>query len=125
MSKTKSQNKPQADSVGSVFDPPRDKYARRAVEILAKVGLDKGIERAVLILVNAGIETYESCEGGPGHSYPEPAIRFYGERAEGFRALAIALQHALPVSFIRRIWSINDGEPIGPDWEIVFSRKMK
>lgn len=85
--------------------------------------LDKGVRRAVEILSKAGIETYESCEGGPGHSYPEPTIRFYGDRSEGFRALAVALQHNLPVSAVRRVWIVNDGEPIGPDWEIVFSRK--
>ncbi len=87
--------------------------------------LDRGIKRAVEILVEAGIETYESCEGGSGHSYPEPSIRFYGERSEGFRALAIALQNALPVRAIRRIWTINDGEPTGPNWEIVFWRKVR
>lgn len=54
--------------------------------------LDKGIEQYVRILYGAGIETYESCEGGPGHAYPEPTIRFHGDRSGGFRALAIALQ---------------------------------
>ena len=92
----------------SNFDPP----------------LDEGVRRAVEILVTAGIETFESCEGGPGHTYPEPTIRFSGERPEGFRALAIALQNNLPVSRLRRIWNINDGEPTGPYWEIVFWRKM-
>lgn len=82
--------------------------------------LDKGIERAVLILQEAGIETYESCEGGSGHSYPEPAVRFYGDRSEGFKALAVAMQHGLPVVALRRIWQVVDGEPTGPDWELVF-----
>lgn len=82
--------------------------------------LDAGIKRAVEILSKAGIETYESCEGGTDHSYPEPAIRFHGDRSEGFKALAIALQHNLPVSAIRRFWDVNDGEPTGPYWEIVF-----
>jgi hypothetical protein len=30
--------------------------------------LDPGIVRAVRVLVEAGIETFESCEGGPGHA---------------------------------------------------------
>lgn len=82
--------------------------------------LDKGIKRAVEILRKSGVETYESCEGGPGHAYPEPTIAFHGERAEGFRALSIALQHRLPVDSLRRVWRVEDGEPTGPDWEITF-----
>ena len=82
--------------------------------------LDAGIERAVRILNQAGIETYESCEGGSGHAYPEPTIRFHGERADGFRALSVALQNNLPVSGLKRVWCIIDGEPTGPTWELTF-----
>jgi hypothetical protein len=81
--------------------------------------LDKGIESAVKILIAAGVETFESCEGGNGHAYLEPTVRFHGERSEGFKALAVALQHGLRVSTLRRIWPIRDGEPTGPWWEIV------
>jgi len=81
--------------------------------------LDKGVERAVNLLLDAGVETFESCEGGEGHAYTEPTVRFHGERAEGFRALAIALQYGLKVSSLRRVWPINDGEPTGPWWELV------
>ena len=85
--------------------------------------LDPGIAPYVDVLDAAGIATYESCEGGHdrGHSYPEPAIRFYGDRAEGFRALAVAVQHGLPVRAIRRFWSVDrHGEPEGPHWEMAF-----
>ena len=37
------------------------------------------------------------------------------------RALAIAQAHDLPVSELRRFWDILDGEPTGPNWEIIFS----
>ena len=83
--------------------------------------LDKGIQHEVEILVEGGIETYESCEGGTGHCYPEPTVRFCGERSEGFKALAIALQNDLKPSALRRIWNIIDGEPVGPDWEMTFT----
>jgi len=82
--------------------------------------LDPGIKQAVEILNQAGIETYESCEGGPGHAYPEPTIRFHGDRTEGFRVLAIALQNDLSVRGLKRVWNIIDGEAIGPTWEITF-----
>jgi hypothetical protein len=81
--------------------------------------LDDGIREAVKILAEAGIETFESCEGGEGHAYPEPTIRFHGERGEGFRALAVALERDLNVLSLRRTWPVNDGEPTGPCWEIV------
>jgi hypothetical protein len=84
--------------------------------------LDPGIARAVKILNEAGVETYESCEGGKGHSYPEPTIRFYGERYEGFRALSVAMANRLRVKALRRIWLMRDDEPVGPDWEMVFYR---
>jgi len=83
--------------------------------------LDPGIMGAVKLLRDAGIETFECCQGGAGHSYPEPTVRFHGQHGEGFRALAAALQHRLPISALRRIWSIEDGEPVGPYWEMVFA----
>lgn len=84
------------------------------------VPLDKGIEREVMILRAAGIETYESCEGGNGHAFPEPTVRFHGDAHEGWRALTVALQHSLHVYALRRVWDIIDGEPTGPTWEMVF-----
>jgi hypothetical protein len=74
--------------------------------------LDPGISRYVDVLDAAGVETFDSCEGGEGHSYAEPAVRFYGERGEGFRALAVSLQYGLPVRAVRRIWTVDeDGHP--------------
>ncbi|MBX3321371.1 MAG: hypothetical protein KF757_00120 [Phycisphaeraceae bacterium] len=85
--------------------------------------LDEGIAQYVRILCAAGIETYESCEGGDGHCYPEPTVRFHGDRSEGMRALAVAQQQDLPVLSVRRAWPIIDGEPTGPTWEMTFWRK--
>lgn len=89
----------------NVFDPP----------------LDPGIRKAVETLRAAGVETFESCEGGSGHAYPEPTIRFHGERAEGFRALSAAMEAGLKVAELRRVWPILDGEPTGPYWELTFA----
>ncbi len=81
--------------------------------------LDPGIAHAVEVLRGAGVETFESCQGGEGHTYPEPAVRFHGESPEGFRALAVAMQAQLPVAKLRRVWVMQDGEPTGPEWELV------
>jgi len=60
----------------------------------------------VLTLRAVGVETFESCEGGPGHSYPEPTVRFRGDRSEGFRALSAVLgKNDFRVSDLRRVWS--------------------
>jgi len=82
--------------------------------------LDAGIESAVHVLRAAGVETYESCEGGIGHVFAEPTVRFFGPPSEGYRAFSVAMQHGLPVYALKRIWTVDDGELTGPNWELVF-----
>ena len=82
--------------------------------------LDEGIRDAVVALQGAGVETFESCEGGADHAYPEPTVRFHGNHAEGLRALAAAISAGLPVASLRRTWPVLDYEPTGPWWELVF-----
>jgi hypothetical protein len=82
--------------------------------------LDEGIREAVMCLIRNGIETFESCEGGPGHCFPEPTIRFEGDAPEGFRALSVALSFGLPVFRLRRTWGVSEGYPHGPWWEMTF-----
>lgn len=89
----------------------------------ADMPLDEGIRRYVAILRSGGVETFESCEGGPGHAMPEPTIRFHGTRAAGFHALSVAMDHGLPVLALKLSWPINDGLPNGPWWEMTFSTK--
>ena len=91
---------------------------RRALVVPA--GLDAGIAEAVAVLMEYGVETFESCEGGEGHSYPEPTVRFHGQPEEGFRAFAAARERGLSVRALRRVWVITDGEPTGPYWEMTF-----
>jgi hypothetical protein len=86
--------------------------------------LDLGIRRAVEVLAEAGVETFESCEGGNGHAYPVPTVRFHGNRNEGFRAFAAACQAGLHVAELRRVWPISDGEPTGPWWEMTFAHAL-
>lgn len=83
-------------------------------------GLDHGIEREVKILRENGIETFESCNGEKGHALLEPTVRFHGNKAEGMRALSIAMNNGLKVSGLRRYWNIQDGEITGPWWELTF-----
>ena len=90
----------------SQFDPP----------------LDADIAGAVVALRGHGVETFESCQGGEGHAYPEPTVRFHGDASEGLRAVAAAMKEGLPVAELRRIWPVHDEELTGPWWEITFAR---
>lgn len=86
----------------------------------ALLHLDSGIREAVLIFRENGIETIESCEGGTGHAYPEPTVRFVGGKEEGYRALSVALKNNLRVIELRRVWPVQDDEPTGPYWDMTF-----
>lgn len=87
--------------------------------------LDAGIEKAVRRLQAGGIETFESCEGGSGHAYPEPTIRFHGSMAAGWHALAVCLDNGLPIMSLKRVWDVLDlNLPTGPYWEITFRERM-
>jgi hypothetical protein len=98
---------PQARKRRRRYDPPLDDGVRKYVEALAE----------------EGVETFESCEGGNGHTYGEPTVRFHGGLGEGFRALAVTARRGFPVTAIRRTWIVVEGEPVGPYWEIVFASK--
>ena len=86
--------------------------------------LDNGIRRAVRVLMENGVEAFESCEGGPGHSYTEPTVRFDGALNAGWYAIGICLAFGLPVLALRRIWPVIRNEPTGPFWEVVFREQV-
>jgi len=87
--------------------------------------LDAGIEKAVRLLQGGGIETFESCEGGAGHAFPEPTVRFYGTPEAGWRAVAVCLANGLPIMCLRRVWYMLDANELtGPQWEITFRERM-
>jgi hypothetical protein len=87
--------------------------------------IDPGIRQAVERLQACGIETFQSCEGGSGHSYPEPTVAFYGTPEAGWRAVAACLAYGLPILSLRRVWDVLDAnEPTGPYWEVTFRRRM-
>ncbi len=99
---------------------PDPESIQRARESYFEPPLDEDIREIVITLVASGIETFESCEGGRGHSFPEPTVRFEGGSSEGLRALSVALENGLPVARLRRTWGIIDGTIHGPWWEMTF-----
>jgi hypothetical protein len=99
---------------------PDPESIQRARDLIFDPPLDEGIREIVHTLASNGVETFESCEGGSGHSFPEPTVRFEGSAGEGLRALSVALDHRLPVFRLRRSWGIIDGVIHGPWWEMTF-----
>src|SRR5438132_13392268 len=82
--------------------------------------VDKGIKKAVMVLREAGVKTWESCEGGSGHWFPEPTVRFNGDFQDGLKAVSAALAAGLKVYQLRRVWRMNEGELEGPWWDLIF-----
>jgi hypothetical protein len=48
-------------------------------------------------------------------------VRFYGCKAEGYRAVSIALNAGFSVAALRRVWPLIEGELTGPYWELTLS----
>lgn len=107
------------ESVSRAVDDDLESFAP-AVDL----ELDVGIRRAVLILRRAGIETFESCQGGSGHAFTEPTVKFSGGAWAGYKAFAVAMEHGLPVARVQMVWHEVDKQLHGPWWELVFSRPM-
>jgi hypothetical protein len=101
-----------------------DDLAEIAREIDHKFPPDLGIVRAVKILPDVGIGTVQSCEGGEGHSYPEPTVEFVGGRSENWKAAHALLQFGLPIRRMGQIWKWNEGVPEGPIWAVTFWKKL-
>jgi hypothetical protein len=40
-----------------------------------------------------GVETIKSCEGGPGHAFPEPTVRVRWRKERGLPSLIRNLHH--------------------------------
>jgi hypothetical protein len=85
--------------------------------------VDPGIAHEVRVLWDNGVTTTESCQGGPGHSFPEPTVCFTGDACEGLRALTVALQNGLPVFQLRQVWTVQDRLPYGPEWQLTFVKR--
>jgi hypothetical protein len=75
-----------------LFDPPIDKKILPAVEVLNK----------------HGFKTFESCEGGEGHSYAEPTVRFFGSEFDLIRAFEICEVYKLAVLEAKRVYRRED-----------------
>ena len=95
-----------------------------------KSQIDELILPAVEILNKHGFKTFASCQGGEGHCFFEPTVRFEGDEFELIRAYDICTIYGLMVSEVRRVFRktplyINDNTPnirqIGETWDKPFN----
>lgn len=98
-----------------MVDASRFTHAREKI-----AGLDPEIQTIVNLLRSQGVETCQSCQGGTGHSYPDPTVDFVGTESAGWKALAIAIDFAMPVFELRRKWRIDHTMPTECLWQLVF-----
>lgn len=93
-------------------------------------GIDDLILPAVKILNIHGFKTFESCQGGDGHAFFEPTIRFEGSEFDLIRAYEICEIYQLPVFEIKRVYRktpvyVDDNRPsvrqIGETWDSPFN----
>ena len=90
---------------------------------LIEAEIDDGILGVVLVLNDAGVKTFSSCQGGGygwGHGYLRPIVCFDGDDSEGERAEKIATDAGYQVFPVQRVWYTRDGERVGPFWEMEF-----
>jgi hypothetical protein len=72
-------------STAHILDPRAACQLRQPVSL---GGIDLGIVRAVKVLRDAGVEAFESCQGGNGDVFPAAAMRVGGNSAlDGRRCL--------------------------------------
>jgi hypothetical protein len=73
-----------------------------------KESIDPLILPAVEILNKHGFETFESCQGGENHCFPEPTVRFYGDEFDLVRAFEICECHNIAVLAAKRVFRKTD-----------------
>lgn len=101
---------------------------------LAKI--DIGIRPAVELLLEHGFNTFESCEGGHGHAFDLPTIKFWGDDFDCIRVFELCEQFNFNVYKAYRVYMktpIHDPstlKELGQNWEkpyneIVFLKHPK
>lgn len=86
--------------------------------------LDTGIRFPVKVLHAYGFETCQSCEGGDGHSYPEPTVDLVGsaETTPGFAALHYLNAYGLDVQAVAQVWDVAHGRIHEVVWRVELRR---
>ncbi len=90
--------------------------------------IDEVIRPVVELLNKYGFKTFESCQGGKGHCFELPTVRFYGSEFDLIRAYELCALYKINVFQANRVFrktdiykNINHGESIGRSWDEPFN----
>ena len=83
--------------------------------------LDQRIRRPVRALHDFGIDTIDSCEGGPGHMRSVPTIRFRGDETVARYAIAALAWWGYACVELRKCWLLFPDTRPGAEWEVIVS----
>jgi hypothetical protein len=91
-------------------------------------GLDAGIAKVVSILNQHGFRTFESCQGGEGHFFLVPTVRFEGNDFDLIRAYELCTLYKINVTEAKRVYKktpiygeVDRGLIIGEGWDSAFN----
>jgi hypothetical protein len=82
--------------------------------------IDPQIVAALHALADHEIDTFSSCQGGPGHpGYGGmPVILFHGDDHAGSWAVWLLETQGFKVQTLSRHWDLNHGLPRAPFWQV-------
>lgn len=82
--------------------------------------IDPGIVTALHALADYEIDTFSSCQGGPGHpGYAGmPIILFHGDAHAGLWAVWLLEAQGFRVQSLSRHWDLDHGLPRQPYWQV-------
>lgn len=90
--------------------------------------IDEGIIEAVQVLNKHGFITWESCQGGDGHCFELPTVRFWGNEFDLIRACRICENYDFKLYQANRVYrtaEIATGDtnicPKGEVWDVPFN----
>jgi len=109
-----------ADHAGQ---PPRElpdgwEYALPPPPDIPWDDIDPDIAPALHALADYGIDTFSSCQGGPGHGGGMASIMFHGDEHAGLWAVWLLEAQGFRVQALSRTWDLDFGQPRSPFWEV-------
>lgn len=87
--------------------------------------LDERIRDAVMVLREAGVDTFASCQGGPGHMFRLPTIRFQGDEWAARLAIRVLAKNGYAADEVRHYLADEYLSKLSDEfWEITLAPEI-